>query len=245
MTEHDRYEALAGAVYLGEASDAERGAFARHAAVCDACRLDLEAAPPLRAAIAGARDAETWRPSVDDAVARRIREARSSRFGITVGALGWAVALSIVLNVAVVSGLSGRIHDAFRPASDAAADPSAMRIELEPRHVAAAVPVPPRRARVVLGSPPRHRASAAVAVARAASPAPVAGDGGADDALPAAAVDVPNVLAGLGVDGAQPDDAKHVAARNRCDRPSADDGDAATAPADRPVPCPGPSELHQ
>ncbi|MBD5604249.1 MAG: zf-HC2 domain-containing protein, partial [Candidatus Eremiobacteraeota bacterium] len=106
--DHGRFEALAGAVVLGEATAAERAAFDVHASTCATCAEDLARAPLARAAIERAGAAETWRPSIGSLVLGRIRDGRRSRFRTTIGALGWAVAVSIVFNVALASGIASR-----------------------------------------------------------------------------------------------------------------------------------------
>lgn len=122
MRNHDRYESLAGAIALGEATFEEREAFVAHAADCALCRQDLadEAAgrSPL-AAVSSARDEETWRPSLDRAIVARIREKSSKRSNFAVGALGWAAALSIAVNVAFVTGLTGQVSNLLNPTTEA------------------------------------------------------------------------------------------------------------------------------
>jgi hypothetical protein len=247
VSDHARFEALAGAVMLGEATDAERERFAEHAACCAACRDDAEAMPAFRRTVERARDAETWRPSVDDAVGRRIRASQRSRFGVTIGALGWAVALSIVLNVAFVSGLSGHIHDAFENGEEAASNVPAMRIELEQKapvrvtvapvvRVAAAAPRMRRRPHLLAAAPAR-----AARADTATADVPGAYESDPRASLEAEAATVPDVLAGLGLDDASPDAAKHVAVRPRCETPSRADGGTSDTP---PEPCAAATELH-
>ncbi len=244
MSDHARFEALAGAVMLGEATETERERFAEHATSCAACRDDAEAMPLFRRTLARARDAETWRPSVDDAVGRRIRASQRSRFRVTIGALGWGVALSIVINVAFISGLSGHIHDAFANGPEAASNVQSMRIELEQKAPVEATAVPDvriaavsrarPRVRVVVGAVPRPASARA-----AAEPSDVVPDARA--ALEAEAAAVPDVLAGLGLDGSSSDAAKHVAVRPRCETPTRSDGTSSDTP---PEPCAAATELH-
>ena len=122
MKNHDRYESLAGAIALGEATLEEREAFAAHAVECALCRQDLaeDAAgtSPL-ATVASARADETWRPSLDRAIVARLRERSAKHSRFTVSALGWGAALSIVVNVAFVTGLSGQVANALHPTTDA------------------------------------------------------------------------------------------------------------------------------
>jgi hypothetical protein len=120
---HDRFESLAGAMALGEATIEERAAFAAHAAGCALCRQDVieDAAgtSPL-AAVGIARDDETWRPAVDRAVVARIREGSAKRSRLTVGALGWGAALSIAVNVAFITGINGQLENILHPATEVA-----------------------------------------------------------------------------------------------------------------------------
>jgi hypothetical protein len=238
---HDRFEALAGAVLLGEASEAERAAFAAHAPACAQCRSDAAAAPVLIRAIEAAREAETWRPRVDRAVLGRIRDSRSSRFRVTIGALGWAIALSIVLNVALASGLSGRFAGAFRQTGEAASDGTAMKFRLEspaPRRALAARPAPRQSDVAVV---PHRRARKAVAARAPFGVAPRAPEPAGERAD--RADDVPDLLAGIDIDGRAVDGAKHVAVEPR----PACEGAATRAEqalGDAPAPCPvSPADL--
>jgi hypothetical protein len=116
MKTHDRFESLAGAVALGEATDNERAEFAAHAGRCALCRHDaLDAAASPLAALAAAREEEVWRPTLDRAILARIRDRHSARSRITVGALGWAAGLSIAANVFFVSGFAGQLSRALTP----------------------------------------------------------------------------------------------------------------------------------
>jgi hypothetical protein len=109
---HARFESLEGAILLGEASDAERQEFALHASACPLCG-DVPLPGALTTAVATARDGESWRPSVDRPVLTRIRDERMKRSQFAVGALGWAAAFSIAINVAFVTGFAGRLAGAF------------------------------------------------------------------------------------------------------------------------------------
>jgi hypothetical protein len=138
---HGRYEALLGALALGEATPADRDELTGHARACAACAADLENAPHMLAAFAAAREAETWRPAYGDAIVANLRERRLRRARYTVGALGWAAAVSIVLNATFASGLGERVLDKLRDASPAIAStaflqpparPGARSIALEP-----------------------------------------------------------------------------------------------------------------
>jgi hypothetical protein len=215
---HDRFDALAGAVMLGEATEAERASFAAHAGDCALCCDVADGAAGVLDAVERARAAETWRPSLDDAVGRRIRDSRKSRFRGTIGVLGWAVALSIVFNVALISGLSTRIHDAFADPGDTGAGVASMKIELEAKAPPVSVPASSSTQRTSVALVTHHLRHARKAVVPAATaPEPVTD---AAAAAAAAATDVPDVLAGLGLDGTEAE--KHVAVQPRCEAASAD-----------------------
>ncbi len=109
---HARFESLEGAILLGEASEAERDEFAAHARACPLCE-DVPAPGALVDAVATARDGESWRPSVDRPILARIRDERMKRSRFAVGALGWAAACSIAINVAFVTGFAGRLAGAL------------------------------------------------------------------------------------------------------------------------------------
>lgn len=109
---HARFESLEGAILLGEATAAEREEYALHARQCSLCCAEpVHGALP--AAVGAGRDAETWRPSVDRPVLARVRDERMRRSRFAVGALGWAAACSIAVNVAFVTGVAGRLEGAL------------------------------------------------------------------------------------------------------------------------------------
>lgn len=116
MRGHERFEALCGAILLGEASEAERAEYSRHAVVCPRCDADTDATrTEVLTAFAVARELETWRPDTREAVSRRIEQGRSVAQRWTANALGCAIVLSIVLNAAVASGTAQRAVSALRP----------------------------------------------------------------------------------------------------------------------------------
>ena len=132
MSAHGRYDALLGALALGETTPAEREELAAHARGCAACAAGLEDAPRMSAAFDAARDAETWRPAYGDGLVANLRERRVRRARFTVGALGWAAALSIVLNAAFVSGLGERVLDRLRDASPALTSSAFVQLSARP-----------------------------------------------------------------------------------------------------------------
>jgi hypothetical protein len=204
---HDRYEALAGAILLGEATPAEREAFETHAAACAPCRADAACAPVFASAFEEGRAAETWRPSVGGVVERRIRETRRSRTRLIAAAMGWCVALSIAVDGLFVSGFAGRVYralDARAGVASVAAAPAAPRTAAAGALAADAV----RAVAPVRRAARRARASVRVA-ARPHRIAPVAATGAPH--APAAAADVPDVLAGLDLSGKSKGAARNVA----------------------------------
>jgi len=195
---HDRYEALAGAMLLGEASAADRAEFAVHAESCAVCREDAVAsAMPIRELVESAAESETWRPSMTGDVVARIRERHTKRTRFAITTIGYAVAASIALNVAFVSGFGGRALDALRVAPGITYSPT-QRITLEHRPkvapVAAAAPAPvgPRRTALAgLGHKNTHAALQSAAVDEAASPDVFAGLATAGKPARSVAVEVP------------------------------------------------------
>jgi hypothetical protein len=112
---HGRFEALAGAILLDEATAADRAEFALHAESCAVCREDAAAfTTPLRGSVEAVAQSETWRPSMTDEILERIHERHTKRTRFTITTIGYAVVASIVLNVAFVSGFGGRAIDALR-----------------------------------------------------------------------------------------------------------------------------------
>lgn len=181
MRGHDRFEALAGAVMLGEADASERAEFDAHASACDACRADAGYGLATTSSIARACDAETWRPSIAEPVRERMASGRTKRHRRTLGAFGWAIALSLVANVAFASGVTGSWTTPFHESGEGAATVATQTISLDRARVASIAP--PARARTIVASAPRHergarrRAFAHVALApKRTQHAPVATD---------------------------------------------------------------------
>lgn len=82
-------------------------------------------------AIEIARDAEIWRPSIASPVLERIARTRGRRRERTIGAFGWAIALSLVTNVAFASGITNGSFAAFRHTGDVPSDVTATTIHFE------------------------------------------------------------------------------------------------------------------
>jgi hypothetical protein len=187
---HDVYEALAGAIALGEADANERALFSAHAADCAACAAFAPREGELHELIARASAAENWRPDVAGTTLQRARERRSKRMRFTFGALSYAVALSLVINIALASGTGSWLWNALSPDVEAPANVASQPIELEPR------PAPEAPARVTkplhrhpAATPRKHRSQAVAAAPAGPREAPAG---------------VPDLLAGLGLDGHSP-----------------------------------------
>jgi hypothetical protein len=150
---HDRFEALAGALALGEATPAERAQFADHARICALCAEDAEALPATLAFVDAARRSERWQPSLSGELDERLRSRRETRSRRTFATLGLGIVASLALNVLFVSGVAGRALDALRVAPDTA-PVSGTRLTLEHRPpraslAGAAAPAPRRSAQAV------------------------------------------------------------------------------------------------
>jgi len=214
---HRHFEALAAALALGEASEAERAEFAAHARSCAVCAADAAHGSALVGRLAAARDDERWQPHLDGDIGARLSVHRTQRSKQTFAVLGYAVAASLVVNVAFVGGFAGRALDALRvtPAPEAAAVNS-LRIVLEhraPREPAALALH--RATRLAPHAQVAFRAPAPVARREAAAPPPAA----------PADVPVPDVFAGIALESTALD--RSVAFAQLC---------AEVRAADRPLP---------
>jgi len=114
--EHAVFEALGGAVLLGEASAEERTRFEKHAAGCGDCAEAARSQLPFER-LRQERDAESWRPDVGDALLARMRERRTRTMRLTFGALAYAAGFSIVLNVVAATGFADRLYERIEAAS--------------------------------------------------------------------------------------------------------------------------------
>jgi TonB family protein len=138
---HDRIEAIAGAIALGEASDEERCEYREHIASCAQClhafggECEIER---VAATVASARDGELWTPQASDVIAKG--ERRRSR------ALGWALSAPVVVLAASLAARallapgSGHVAAAVAPAPHpvthaAAAKPVSEPLAAQPRLV--------------------------------------------------------------------------------------------------------------
>ena len=163
-TVHDRIEAIAGAIALGEATDDQRRAYREHIAACSAC---LEAIGGEReiervaSTVPAARDSEVWKPDLRDVVVSRMqRRNRMLRFGF--GVAGLALALSLGLQAVLASRTA---PPGVQPSQTGAATTRVAHVTLEQRSAPAArVPAPEPQRRLIV----QHNV---VQIARAPLPA--------------------------------------------------------------------------
>ncbi|HVN68503.1 MAG TPA: hypothetical protein VMU38_02445 [Candidatus Binatia bacterium] len=81
---------MAGAIAIGEASDAQRDAYRGHLAECGRCVGELGGEREIErvmAVVAQARDNERWEPDLRRALARRGSPRRAWRWGAALGAI--------------------------------------------------------------------------------------------------------------------------------------------------------------
>ena len=115
MRGHGRFEALAGAIMLGEANEAEYTCYVEHAAECPRCPDPSAIRTEVLTAIAVARELETWSPGIRDGVVRRIENRRAWTVRWIGNALGIAIVCSLALNGALASGLAQRVTTGLAP----------------------------------------------------------------------------------------------------------------------------------
>jgi len=136
LTACNQAEVLAGAIALGEATDAERQAYRGHVATCSSCLRANGGEHEIErtmACVGQARSDETWDPDLTALVREKMNgRKRLLRAGLTVA--GACIAISLAFNLAMVTGLT-KIAPSF-------ADPLVLnydgqRIVLEHRSTAA------------------------------------------------------------------------------------------------------------
>lgn len=148
---HDRVEAIAGAIALGEATDEERREYREHLVACSSCLQSLGGEHEIErvaARISSARDSEVWQPALGDVVRRRLT-ARARYFRYAFSAVGACIVVALGLRIA---SINGPVHRIVPPAHSLAASTEVSRIAYEPRDVPAQpkpVEPPPRRLMVV------------------------------------------------------------------------------------------------
>lgn len=146
---HDRIEAIAGAIALGEASDQERREYREHIAACMACLRALGGECEIErvaSTVGAARDVEVWEPALGDVVATRMRrQSRGLRWGLSV--FGVALAASLGAHALLAAGIGPVAH---APASPVIIDAGATRIVLEQRATVAKPPAAVRPGRLIV-----------------------------------------------------------------------------------------------
>ena len=143
-----RAEVLAGAVALGEATDAEREEYRRHLSGCGRCVTTLGGERDIErvmGVVAQARDAETWEPDLRSALVARYRQrANHWRWGIS--GVTAAIVASIGIHTFLAAGIPATAP--APPASTVAISYNGMHVTLERR-----APAPRRAAQTVAAAP--------------------------------------------------------------------------------------------
>ncbi len=143
---HGRIEAIAGAIALGEATDAERREYREHIAACERCLGALGGEHEIErvaATVTAARECEVWQPKLRDVIANRARRrGRIVRASFALTALCAAIWFGV--HVAMVNGVARLTSTASVPA---VLNAGATRIALQRHsaHVSTPLPLPARR----------------------------------------------------------------------------------------------------
>ena len=168
---HDRIEAIAGAIALGEAGDEERREYREHLAGCASCLRTLGGEHEIERVAAGitsARESEVWQPALGDVVRTRLA-ARSRYARYLLSTLAACLIVAVGMRIAVANGALRALVPAARPA---ASSTGATRIVLEERSLPVQIkPIAesaPRRLMVVHNVVQMARAPLAAAPAIAA-----------------------------------------------------------------------------
>lgn len=97
---HEKFEALGGAIALGEADEAQRAEYAAHAARCPLCDAQIgERGRAVASLFDRAAASETWRPFVRDEVVARIERRRTGSVRSVATLLGAGVVATVGLNL--------------------------------------------------------------------------------------------------------------------------------------------------
>lgn len=118
-TLHDRVEAIAGAIALGEASDEERLEYREHISACVQCLHALGGEHELErvaATVVSARDEEVWQPEIGDVVAARSKR-RSRMLRWSTSLFGIALAASFGIHTLVAASVPRVVSVAAPPAA--------------------------------------------------------------------------------------------------------------------------------
>jgi TonB family protein len=163
---HKEIEALAGAIALGEATDADRRAYREHIAHCAVCLRELGGEHELvrtNAAVAEARRAEVWNPQLGNVLRRRPRALAP--------AVRFAAAFAMTFALAAVT-----LHYVSAPARTGAARTVAYvpATETARRYGAPTAPQPQRRLEVYHNVVQIARAPVAVSEPQSAAAQPSA-----------------------------------------------------------------------
>lgn len=105
---HERIEALAGAIALGEATEDERRTYREHIASCSRCLGEFGGEREIErvaATVAQARESEVWQPELGDVVLHRTRKRRRA-FSFGASVLGTALCVSFGLHALLASGIA-------------------------------------------------------------------------------------------------------------------------------------------
>ncbi len=147
---HNRIEAIAGAIALGEADDAQRREYREHLSSCARCLKEAGRRARARTRRCDGRrraEDEKWQPDLRNAVASRMqRRAYNLRYGF--GIAGLCLAVSLGVHALVVAGITPFTTGTQKTV---AADTGATRIVLEQR-----VPVNQQGVRAAQAAPQRQ-----------------------------------------------------------------------------------------
>jgi TonB family protein len=133
---HDRIEAIAGAIALGEASDEERRVYREHIASCLQCLQTFGGEHEIErvaTTVASARESEVWQPQLGDVIAKGERRRSYS--------LRWALT---ALGVVLAAGLGMRVLPVPVAGHDAPAHATRTVAHAQPKAPAEALPAQPR-----------------------------------------------------------------------------------------------------
>jgi len=138
-----RAEVLAGALALGEATDAERDEFRRHIAACSPCLNAIGGEREIERTmevIGAARESEVWEPVLTAASIQRTRFARVWGFGLSAATVA---ALAVVASLGIHTFLASQMRPVtLAQVSEASVPAQIMHVTIERRATKEAVPAP-------------------------------------------------------------------------------------------------------
>jgi TonB family protein len=135
-----RAEILAGALALGEATDAERDEYRGHIAACASCLGAIGGEREIERTMATvriARDSEVWEPALTAASIQRTHASRAWGFGLSAAAI--AVVASLAIHALLVSQIRPMTVAQVRESSPPA---QFMHLTIERRAPTVAAPAP-------------------------------------------------------------------------------------------------------